>query len=261
MKQSCPILLEQYNLHCIRHSFIHQHVNRNEILSQYEHLTRYCIRTIIQTIDVHHLSIRIPNYDFQIDDFNIQSNNHLQSLVLDIRIPMTFHTKLARLYSKNIFENLRRFILISNNNNFQLTPLLIDKFRVLEIIEIISLNYHLDRSTINYLQSILNPNNYPNLNTFRFWIGSVDANHLLKRLHKNIRLAFENIRPAFQFDISIINPSSRLIETRQCVLYDNTHELHQYFHSLSSIHSNQLSIIYPNFLNYKPLYSEQKFDK
>jgi hypothetical protein len=114
---------------------------------------------------------------------------------------------------------------------------------------------------MKYLETVLKPNNYPNLNTFRFWIGSIDANHLLKHLHKTIRLAFEKVKPAFQFDISIVNRLSRLFQTRKCILYDNTHEIHQDFHSLLSIHSHQLSIIYPNFLNYKPLFSEQKFEK
>jgi hypothetical protein len=167
---------------------------------------------------------------------------------------MTFHTKLASLYSRNHFNHLRRLILISENN-FELTHILIDRFRTLEIVEIISMNYHLNRSIINYLEKILKPTNYPNLNTFRLWIGSVDAKHLLKHLHKTIRLAFENVKPAFQFDVSIVN------RTRKCILYDHTHEIHRDFHSLLSIHSQQLSIIYPNFLNYKPLYSEQKFDK
>ncbi|CAF3991115.1 unnamed protein product, partial [Rotaria sordida] len=261
MKQTCSIFLDQYKFHCIRHSSIHQYLNNNnELLFQYRNLIHYSIQTIIQTLDLHHLSIRIPNYEFYIDDFNIEKINYLQTLIFDIKIPMTFHAKLTNLYSKNIFHYLRRFILISNNN-FQLTPLLIDKFCQLEIIEIISINSHLNRSTINYLQQVLKPNNYPNLNLFRFWIGSVDAKHLLKHLHKTIRLAFENIKPAFQFDISIINQLSEINEISKCILYDNTHEIHQYFHSLLSIHSNQVSIIYPNFLNYKPLYSEQKFDK
>jgi hypothetical protein len=260
MKQPCGIFLDQYKLHCIRHSSIHQYLTNNELLFQYENLIRSSIRTIIQTLDLHHLSIRIPNYELHIDDLDIQNNNHLQSLILDVKIPMTFHTKLSRLYSINVFNSLRRFILISENN-FQLTPLLIDRFRTLEIVEIISMNYHLNRSVINYLESVLKPNNYPNLNTFRFWIGSVDANHLLKHLNKIIRLAFENIKPAFIFDISIVNSSSKILQIRKCILYDYTHEIHQDLHSLLSIHSNQLSIIYANFLNYKPLYSEQKFDK
>jgi hypothetical protein len=260
MKQSCSVFLDQYKLHCIRHSSIHQHLPNKEFLFQYEHLIRQSIRAIIHSLDLHHLSIRIPNYDLHIDDFDIQDNNHLQTLILDVKIPMTFHTKLSRLYSKDIFHSLRRFILLSDNN-FQLTPLLLDRFRTLEIIEIISINYHLNRSIINYLETVLKPNNYPNLNTFRFWIGGVDANHLLKHLNKIIRLAFQNVKPAFQFDISIVNSTSKILQKRKCILYDNTHEIHRYFHSLSSIHSNQLSVIYPNFLNYKPLYSEQKFDK
>jgi len=255
-KELCSIFHEQYKLHSIRHSSIHQHLNNDnfQLSFQYEYLIHYSIQQIFQTLDLHHLSIRIPNYEFHIDDLNIEKSNHLQTLVIDVKIPMTFHIKLARLYSINSFNYLRRFILISENN-FELTPLLIDRFHTLEIIEIISINSHLNRSTINYLEKVLKPNNYPNLNTFRFWIGSVDAKHLLKHLHKTIRLAFEKLKPAFQFDISIIN------QTRKCILYDNTHEIHQDFHSLLSIHSNQLSIIYPNFLNYKPLYSEQKFDK
>ncbi|CAF1244734.1 unnamed protein product [Adineta steineri] len=260
MKQICPIFHEQYKHHCIRHSSIHQYLNINETLFQYENIIHYLIRTILHTLDLHHLSIRIPNYELQNDDLNMQNNNHLETLILDVKIPMTFHSKLARLYSANIFQYLRKFIVISNTN-FQLTPLLIDRFCTLEIIEILSINYHLNRATIQYLEKVLKPANYPNLNTFRFWIGSVDANHLLKHLHKTIRLAFEHIKPAFQFDISIVNSLSRSFHMRKCILYDNTHEIHRNFHSLLSIHSNQLSIIYPKFLNYKPLYSEQNFDK
>jgi len=260
-KDLCSIFFDQYKLHCIRHSSIHQYLNNNnQYFFQYEYLIRYSIRTILQTLDLHHLSIRIPNYDFHIDDFNIKTINHLQTLIFDVKIPMTFHTKLSGLYSINSFNYLRRFILISDNN-FELTPLLMDRFRPLEIIEIISRNYHLNRLIMNYFERVLKPNNYPNLNTFRFWIGSVDAKHLLKHLHKTIRLAFENVKPAFQFDVSIVHPLLRLNQTRKCILYDNTHEIHQDFHSLLSIHSHQLSIIYPNFLNYKPLFSEQKFEK
>jgi hypothetical protein len=259
-KDSCSIFLEQYKLHCIRHSSIHQHLNDNQSLFQYENIIRYSIRTIIQTLDLHHLSIRIPNYELHFDDLNIQNNNHLESIIFDVKIPMTFHAKLARLYSRNLLDYLRRLILISDTN-FQLTPVLIDRFRTLEIIEILSFNYHLNRSTMKYLETVLKPTNYPNLNTFRFWIGGVDANHLLKHLHKTIRSAFEKVKPAFQFDISIVNRSSGLFQKRKCILYDNTHEIHRYFHSLSTIHSNQFSVIYPNFLNSKPLYSEQIFDK
>jgi hypothetical protein len=254
-KDLCPLFLDQYKLHCIRHSSIHQYLTDDqEFLFQYEHLIRHVIRRIIPTLDLHHLSIRLPNYEFHINDFEIEKTNHLQTLIIDVKIPMTFHTKLASLYSRNHFNHLRRLILISENN-FELTHILIDRFQTLEIVEIISINYHLNRSIINYLEKILKPTNYPNLNTFRLWIGSVDAKHLLKHLHKTIRLAFENVKPAFQFDVSIVN------RTRKCILYDHTHEIHRDFHSLLSIHSQQLSIIYPNFLNYKPLYSEQKFDK
>ncbi len=253
-EELCSMFLDQYKLHCIRHSSIHQYLNSNESLFQYKHLIRYSIRTIFQTLDLHHLSIRIPEYDLHIDDLDIPKTNHLQSLILDVRIPMTFHTKLARLYSKNSFNNLRRFILISESS-FELTPILIDRFRSLEIIEIISVNNHLNRSTIHYLETVLKPMNYPNLNTFRLWIGSVDAKHLIKHAQKTIRTAFAKVKPAFQFDISLVNSS------RQCILYDSTHEIHRDFHSLLSIHSNQLSIVYPRFLNYKSLYSEQKFDK
>lgn len=260
MKQPCSMFLEQYKLHCIRHSSIHQHLNNNEVAFQYENLIHFIIGEVLETLDLHHLSIRIPNYELHTDDLDLQHTNHLESLILDVKIPITFHAKLTRLYSTNRFQPLRRFILISDNN-FQLTPLLIDKFRQLEIVEIISINYHLTRTTINYLQRVLKPTNYPNLNTFRLWIGGVDAKHGLKQLHKTIRLAFQNSKPAFQFDISIVNQSSKLNGVSKCILYDNTHEIHQYFHSLLSIHSYQLSIIYPGFLNYKPLYSEQKFDK
>jgi hypothetical protein len=253
-KEFCSIFLDQYKLHCIRHSSIHQYLNSNEVVFQYEHFIRYSIRTIFQILDLHHLSLRIPNYDLHIDDLDVQKTNHLQSLILDVKIPMTFHTKLARLYSKNIFNYLRRFILI-NENNFQLTPILIDRFRPLEIIEIISFNHHLTRSTIHYLETVLKPTNYPNLTTFHLWVGSVDAKHLIKHAHKTIRTAFEKVKPAFQFDISLVN------STHQCILYDHTHDLHRDFHSLSSIHSHQLSIVYPKFLNYKSLYSEQKFDQ
>lgn len=255
-KDLCPIFSEQYKLHCIRHSSIHQHLNNQKDLFQYDYLIRSSIRNIFQTLDLHHFSIRIPNYDFHIDDLMIENDNHLKTLILDVKIPITFHTKLAQLYSMNIFNCLRRFILMSENN-FELTPLLIDRFQTLELIEIITRNFHLNRQVINYLEKVLKPQNYPNLITFRLWIGTVDAKHLLKHLHKTIRLAFENLRPGFQFDISLINSA----QIHKCILYDNTHDIHQDFHSLLSIHSNQLSIIYPNFLNYKPLYSEQKFDK
>ncbi|CAF3807908.1 unnamed protein product, partial [Rotaria sordida] len=246
MKQTCSIFLDQYKIHNLFEL-------NNELNFYIEIIIHYYYLNIDELMNDEYNEIYI-------DDFNIEKINYLQTLIFDIKIPITFHAKLTNLYSKNIFHYLRRFILISNNN-FQLTPLLIDKFCQLEIIEIISINSHLNRSTINYLQQVLKPNNYPNLNLFRFWIGSVDAKHLLKHLHKTIRLAFENIKPAFQFDISIINQLSQINEISKCILYDNTHEIHQYFHSLLSIHSNQLSIIYPNFLNYKPLYSEQKFDK
>ena len=87
-------------------------------------------------MDLHHFSLRIPNYDLHMEDLDIPNTNHLQSLVLDVKIPVGFHTKLARLYTNNCFDYLRRFILI-NENNFELTPILIDRFRSLEIIEII----------------------------------------------------------------------------------------------------------------------------
>lgn len=260
MKQSCSIFLEQYKLHCIRHSSIHQYLQTHQTLFEYEHIIRYAIRTILRTLDLHHVSIRIPHYELHLDDLNIHHSNHLQSLIMDVKLPMTFHSKLARLYSTNVFHCLRRLILISENN-FQLTPLLIDRFCTLEIVEILAVNCHLNRSTIHYLETVLKPNKYPNLNTFRCWINSVDANHLLKHLHKTVRLAFEKCKPAFLFDISIVNSSSRLFQTRQCSLYDHTHELHKLFHASVSSHSNQLSVMYPNFLNYKPLYSEHKFDK
>lgn len=254
-KELCPIFSEQYKLHSIRHSSIHQHLTNEKDSFQYKYLIRYSIQTILQTLDLHHFSIRIPNYDFHIDDLRIETSSHLETLILDVKIPVTFHTKLVQLYSINAFNCLRRFILV-NENNFELTPLLIDRFRTLEIIEIISINYHLYRSKIHYLQTVLKPTDYPNLKSFHFYIGSTDAKHLLKHLHKTVRLAFENVKPGFQFNISIINP---LLKLTKCILYDNTHEIHRNFHSLLSTHSNQLSIIYPNFLNYKPLYSEQKF--
>ncbi|CAF3515094.1 unnamed protein product [Rotaria sp. Silwood1] len=260
MRQSCSMFLDQHRYHCIRHASIHQYSNNNESLFQYKKLIHYVIQTLIQTLDLHHLSIRIPNYELHIDDLNIQNTNHLQSLIFDVKVPMTLHAKLTQLYSLNIFHSLRRFILISDSN-FQLTPLLIDKFCQLEIVEIISIKSHLNHATINYLQQVLKPNNYPNLNTFRMWIGSVGAKHLLKHLHKTVRLAFENIKPSFQFNISVVSQSSQLNEISKCILYDHTHEIHQYFHTLLSSHSNQFSVIYPNFLNYKSLYSEQKFDK
>ncbi|CAF1573965.1 unnamed protein product [Rotaria magnacalcarata] len=262
MKQSCSMFLDQYKLHCIRHSSIHHYLNNNKLLLfHYEDLIRYSIRRLIRTLDLHHLSIRIPNYELHNDDLNLENSNHLESLVFDVKkVPITFHAKLNHLYSTNIFRCLRRFILITESE-FQLTPLLIDRFRQLEIVEIISMNYHLTCSIMNYFQRVLKPANYPNLNTFRFWIGSVDAKHALKHLHKTIRLAFENIKPAFQFDISIVKQSSKLNGTPKCILYDNAHEIHQCFHSLLSTHSYQVSITYSNCLNYKPLYSEQKFDK
>ena len=251
LKDSCPVLLEQYKLHSIRHSSVHQYLNHNQTLFQYENLFRTSIRTILQSLDLHHLSIRIPNYDLHLDDLNFPTPNYLETLILDVKIPITFHTKLAHLYSLNTFNSLRRLFLITENH-FQLTPILIDRFRTLEILEILSVNSHLNRATINYLESVLKPINYPDLNTFRFWVRSVDAKHLLKHLHKTIRLAFQDQRPAFQCDISFFNA------THQCILYDSTHEIHRKFHSFSS---NQLSIMYPKFLNSKPLYSELNLDK
>ncbi|UJR13817.1 hypothetical protein I4U23_000828 [Adineta vaga] len=260
LKESCPIFLEHYKLHSIRHSSIHQYLKTNETLFHYESFIHSIIRTIFQTLDLHHLSIRIPNYELNIDDLNLQENNHLETLLFDVKIPITFHSKLTRLYSMNCFNNLRRFLLLSENE-FQLTPLLLDRFRSLEIIEILSMNCHLNRSTIQYLEKVLKPNNYSNLNTFRLWITSVDANHLLKHLHKTVRLAFEKVKPGFIFDISIVNPSSRSFPIRKSILYDRTHDIHRYFHSLLSTHSYQLSIIYPSYLNSKILYSEHNFDK
>lgn len=250
-KEPCSIFLEQYKLHSIRHSSIHQHLPTiNESIFHYEYLIRYSIQTIFSTLDLHHLSIRIPNYDLHINDFNdIPQSNYLQTLILDVKFPVTFHTKLASIYSKNVFVNLRRLILLSETH-FELTPILIDRFRTLEYVEIISTQSHLNRSTIHYLETVLRPNNYPNLRTFRLWVGTVDAKHLLKHAQKIIRTAFEPTKPAFQFDISLIST------TNSCILYDHTHELHRDFHSLSS---HQLSIIYPNFLNFKPSYSEQQF--
>ena len=118
-----------------------------------------------------------------------------------------------------------------------------------------SINCHLKRATIHYLETALKPTKYPNLTTFRLWVGSVDAQHLIKYARRVIRTAFEKVKPAFQFDISTV------ISTSQCILYDYTHEIHRDFHSLPSTYSHQLSIVYPKFLNYKSLYSEQKFDK
>ena len=250
-KESCPIFLEQYKLHSIRHSSIHQHLPTiNESVFYYEYLIHYSIQTIFSTLDLHHLSIRIPNYDLHIDELkNIPDSNHLQSLILDVKFPVTFHTKLASLYSKNIFLNLRRLILLSETH-FELTPILIDRFRPLECVEILSTQSHLNRATIHYLETVLRPKTYPNLQTFRLWVGTADARHLLKHAQKIIRTAFEPIKPAFQFEISLIHA------TNSSILYDHTHEIHRDFHALFSNHSNQLSIVYPSFLNFKSSYSE-----
>ena len=248
-KEPCSIFLEQYKLHSIRHSSIHQHLSMNESVFRYEYLIRYSIRMIFSTLDLHHFSIRIPNYDLHIDDLDIPQTNHLQTLIIDVKLPVIFHTKLASLYAKEVFLNLRRLVLFGGNH-FELTPVLIDRFRTLELVEIISVQSHLNRSTIRYLETVIRPTTYPNLQTFRLCMGSADARHLVKRAQKTIRTAFESIKPGFHFDISLLS------NTHSSILYDHTHEIHRFF----SNHSNQLSIIYPRFLNFKSSYSEQLFD-
>lgn len=252
-KEPCSIFLEQYKLHSIRHSSIHQHLSIDESIFRYEYLIRYSIRTIFSTMDLLHFSIRIPNYDFHIDDLDISHFNHLQTLIIDVKLPVIFHTRLASLYARDVFLNLRRFV-VSSEQHFELTPVLIDRFRTLELVEIISVQSHLSRSTIRYLETVLRPVTYPNLHTFRLCMGSADAKHLIRHAQKTIRTAFEPIKPGFRFEISLL-PSPH-----SSVLYDHTHEIHRDFHSSFSNHSNQLSIIYPRFLNFKPSYSEQAFD-
>ncbi|CAF0755968.1 unnamed protein product [Adineta ricciae] len=257
LKEPCSIFFNQHKHHSIRHSSIHQHLKTNESSFHYEVFIRRIIRTVLQALDLHHFSMRMPNYEMNIDDLNLQENNHLETLIFDVKLPLAFHSKLARFYSINRPNNLKRLVFLSENE-FQLTPILIDRFHSLEIIEILSLNCHLNRTTIQYLEKVLKPSQYPNLNTFRLWISSVDATHLLKHLHKTVRLAFEPVKPGFIFDISIVNPSTRAFQTRKCILYDRTHEIHQLFYCVPS---HQLSIVYPSYLNSKPLYSERIFPK
>ena len=253
LKDQCPILTEQYHHHCLRFSSIHQNLPNEKHVFQYEQLFRQILRRICRTYDFLHLSIRIPHYDLQIDDLDIQKNNHLETLVLDMKMPITFHTKLSWIYSENLFHSLKRLILISEAH-FELTPMLIDRFQFLEILEIIAIHSHLSSSTIRYLESHLKPKIYPNLQIFRFWIRSVDAKHLLKHLRKTVRLAFESSRPSFQLDISTFNSA------RPCILFNHSHEIHRRFHSFPSSRSQQLTISYPNYLNFKPLYNEIDFD-
>ena len=253
LKQSCSVLLDQYHLHLIRHSSVHQTQPNKSSACRYESIVRCSIRTILTTLDLHHLSIRIPNYAFDIDDLALPTDNHLQTLVLDVRVPLTFHTTLTGHYAMNHFANLRRFILISDHE-FQLTELLLDKFRSLELVEILAVRSHLKRSTIKYLERVLTPHNYPHLNLFRLSIGSVDAQHLLKHLVKTIRSAFEHHRPAFQFDLGLARSAMP-----RSVLSNYSHELHRLFHSLPSIRSQQLSMTYPRHLNFKSLYSNERF--
>ena len=63
---------------------------------------------------------------------------------------MTFHTKLARLYSKNLFNCLRRFILISENNFQDET---INKVNLIHLENIVSrfLVYVYYKDLIDYL--------------------------------------------------------------------------------------------------------------
>ena len=253
LKQSCSILLDQYHLHLIRHSSVHQNLPNKASACRYESIVRWSIRSILETLDLHHLSIRIPNYALDIDDLALRTDNHLQTLVLDVRVPLTFHTKLTGLYAMNHFAHLRRFILISDHD-FQLTELLLDKFRSLELVEILTIRSHLKRSTIKYLERVLTPSNYPHLNLFRLSIGSVDAQHLLKHLVKTIRSAFEHHRPAFQFDLALARST-----IPRSILSDYSHEVHRLFHSLPSTRSQQLSMTYPRHLNFKSLYSDERF--
>ena len=258
-KRTCSILLDDYHRHSIRHSSIHQHLPDQRSFFTHDHLIRSSLRMITETLDLHHFSIRCPAYELRTDDLLLRSENHLQSLVLDVRIPITFHTTLTQHFVMNHFDHLRRFLLLTDDD-FQFTELLLDKCRSMEIVEIISRLAHLKRSTIKYLERVLTPRNYPNLKQFRYWFGSVDAQHLLKHLHKTLHVNFERLRPGFLYDISVVQSPSRSTEERYCILHDHTHEVHQSFHRLPSIHSQQLSLIYPDSLNYKPLYSELQFD-
>ena len=177
-------------------SIIHQYLNDQSSLFRYETLIQHAIRTIVQRIDVQHLSLRLPNYHMHIDDLDIQESNHLRSLILDVRVPLTFHAKLASLYAQDRFQSLRRFVLVSENK-FQLTPLLIDRFRTLESVELISSTSHLNHQTINYLQTVVKPNNYPDLNVFRIWVGSVDGQYRLNHLHKNHSISIRKEQTSF----------------------------------------------------------------
>lgn len=260
VRDTCTQCLEQYRTHCIRYSSIHQHLKDDSAAFRYDSLASAVIQVILQTLDLQHLSIRMPNYELQPNDFVLQPDNHLQSLILDVKVPLSFYSRFARLFAVKRFGHLRRLLLVSKNS-FQLTPMLIDRFRTLETVEILSTHYHLDRPTMQYLETVLKPADYPNLHTFRVWIGSVVAKHLLKHLHKTVRLAFGNTRPGFVFDVSIVERSAGTLQTRAFILYDRSHPVHQSFHSLLSTHSYQLSLSYPSHLNWKPLYSELKFDK
>jgi hypothetical protein len=256
MNELCSILYDDF----VRHSSTCRHSSFNRSVFSYEQLVRTSIRHIIGTTDLQHFSVRCPAYRIHADDLPFVSNNHLQSLIVDGKLSIGFHSILTLHFSLEHFACLRRLIVVTNDD-FSLTELLLDKCRSMELVEIISLRAHVQRSTLKYIERVLTPTNYVYLHRFHYCFGSVDAQHLLKHLRRTVRAAFVCQRPAFEFDVRTIAVPLLGASERTCALYDHTHDIHRDFHVLSCARAAQLSIVYPNFLNYRSLYSERSFDK
>lgn len=253
--EKCPILLEQSQRHSIRFSSVHISLKTNLSNASMDDLIRSTTRSILRNIDLQHFSLRAPNFRVHRDDFILQNQNHLNSFILDVRLPLDFHVSMNVLFNNQQFVNLRRLCLMTNDD-FQFTASFFDRLRTLEKIEVITHSGSFKRSTMTYFEKFLTPKFYPNLTLFRYWTKTIENKTSFKKFIKKVQSEFDPIQPAFQLDVGTVLS----FDNRLHSVFDQTDSIHRDFHQLNLRNSKQLSIVYPNFLNYKPLYSSLEFN-